>query len=460
MQRAALAVVRLLRFRWPHVRRVTVLCGHGNNGGDGLVIARLLQRQGLTVNVGLLGGSTALHGITRRAYDQFVHAGGTLRPPLSCLDSDVEVIVDALFGSGLSRPVCGEALSLIEAINASSAEVIAVDLPSGLCGTSGAVLGAAVRATATLTFIACKRGLLTAQGPDCCGTLWFDDLGIPTHVYATQVAATHCISHLGQLDALPMRARAVHKGQCGRVLLVGGNTGYSGAIQLAARACLRIGAGLVTLVCHPDSEAVGINTLEIIARRAADPESIVSDIDASDVIAIGPGLGVDDWAKRFLTAVLRAGKPIVADADALNLLGGFCSALPKNSVLTPHPAEAGRLLGVDTQIIQLDRFTAVARLAEQYSATVLLKGNGTLVNSGGKTVLIAAGNPSMASAGMGDVLSGMIAGLIGQGMPAERASIAAASLHAIAGDRADQRYARGLISSDIIETSARILAFL
>ncbi len=457
MQRAASSIVKLLRFRWPGVRRLAVICGTGNNGGDGLVVSRLLALSGLTVKTGLLGSSESLRNDARRAFDDFSLAGGKLHPVESCIDENTQLVVDAMFGSGLSRPVKGRAASIIESMNLAPAPIVAVDVPSGLCSTTGTMLGMAVRASATVTFIGCKCGLLTADGPDCTGSLFFDSLGVPGKVYRSSVASARCISDLRQIDT-STRSKATHKGQCGNVLLVGGNEGYGGAIRLAARACLRTGAGRATIVCHPKNGGVDAGTPEVMVRIADRPEAISPYIETCDVIAVGPGLGVDDWARGLLEAVLHANKPLVLDADALNLLNEFPVAIPENSVLTPHPAEAGRLLSIGTKDVQSNRFAAVKQLAQKYAATALLKGNGTLVSSGSETTLIAAGNPAMATAGMGDVLTGIVAGFIGQGMPGQRAAITAATLHACAGDTASEQYGRGLIASDVIEASANLLA--
>jgi hydroxyethylthiazole kinase-like uncharacterized protein yjeF len=458
MQRAASAIVKLLRFRWPRARRVAVICGSGNNGGDGLVVSRLLLSVGLSVKTGLHGSGEALKNESRHAFEDFIDAGGELHPVDACIDEGTEIVIDALFGSGLSRPIEGRAAAIIATMNRSQANIIAVDVPSGLCSTTGAVLGTAVRASATLTFIAGKCGLLTADGPDFTGSLFFDNLGVPDEVYHSTVPSARCISSLQQIEPFCARSKATHKGQCGSVLLVGGNVGYGGAIRLSARACLRTGAGRVTVICHPKNGDVDTVTPEVMVKTTTSQETLQPEIEACDVIAIGPGLGTDDWARGLLGTVLRSGKPLVLDADALNLLNEFSVAVPKNSVLTPHPQEAGRLLSIDTKEIQSDRFAAVANLAHKYSATALLKGNGTLVCGGGKTTLIAAGNPDMATAGMGDALTGFVASFIGQGMPAKQAAVAAATLHAQAGDMASGKFGRGLIASDVIEFAAKLLA--
>ena len=458
MQRASASVVRLIRLRWPQVRAVSVLCGAGNNGGDGLVVARLLMAQGYRVMTALLGKESALRGDAKLAFDDFVAEGGSLCSPADCVANCCELIVDAVFGSGLSRPVTGDTAELITAVNRSEMPVVAVDTPSGLCSTSGAVLGTAVRASATVTFIARKRGLLTADGPDCCGDLFFDDLAVPQDVYASQSPVAHCVDSIKQLPRLPQRPVACHKGQCGHILVVGGNKGYSGAAQLAGRACLRAGAGRVTVACHPGSVAVVAGTSELMTSSVEDASTRDMRLDKYDVIAIGPGLGTDSWASGLMEQVLHSGKPLVLDADALNLLSKFdISALPANSVLTPHPAEAGRLLAIDTASVQSDRFTAVSEIAQRYSATALLKGNGTLVCNTSATTLINAGVPAMATAGMGDVLTGIIAALMGQGLTGEQAAIFGATLHAEAGYLASQRFGVGLVASDVIQQVSEML---
>lgn len=451
MCRAGAATVAAARQRWPGAVRWLVLCGAGNNGGDGYVIARLAREAGLDVAVLALADPASLDGDAALAHAGFAAAGGAARPFAGTLPA-ADLVIDALLGTGLARPVTGAWRAAIEALNAGHTPVVAVDIPSGLDAGTGAVLGAAVEARLTVTFVALKAGLYLGEGPDHCGEVVLSDLDIPAAVFA---GAPPVLRRFGPADLfhrLPARRASAHKGNFGHVLVVGGNQGFAGAVRLAGEAALRVGAGLVTVATRPaNAPFVTAARPELMTLAVEEPADLDALLARATVLAIGPGLGQDEWARGLLARVLAAGKQVVVDADALNLLAAT-GQRRDDWVLTPHPGEAGRLLGTDTASVQRDRLGAVLALVERYGGTVVLKGRGTLVaDRSGVPWLIDRGNPGMATAGMGDVLTGITAGLLAQfpGRPRDTAA-AAAFVHAAAGDEVATAGARGLVASDLL----------
>ncbi len=469
MQRAGLAAFRHLCTCWPKARRLLVLAGAGNNGGDGYVMARLAQEQGWPVRLQSLGDHSALHGEAAEAAAAFVAAGGAVEP-FRRLPPDVDLIVDALLGTGLERPVTGIWDQAIAQINASPAPVLAVDIPSGLHADTGRVLGNAVRADLTVSFIGLKQGMFTARGPDHCGLIRFESLRVPGAVYASQILSARRLDWAKERELLPPRWRSAHKGDCGHVMVIGGAPGMSGAARLAGEAALRAGAGLVTVVTHPDHAAwLNLNCPELMVRALADASALHTDAvlaqvaSRADVIALGPGLGQSAWSRECFEQAMALNKPMVVDADALNLL----AAAPRQSadwVLTPHPGEAARLLACTIEQIEQDRFAAVQALQRRFDGVAVLKGAGTLIRGPGHRPigLCSDGNPGMASAGMGDTLTGIIAALLAQGqrmgLAPEQAASAAVCLHAAAGDQAALHGQRGLLASDLIAALRATLA--
>ena len=319
-----------------------------------------------------------------------------------------DVIVDALLGSGLNRPVEGGFAEAIERINVSTAPALALDIPSGLNADTGASLGSAVRADATITFIGLKRGLFTAEGPEFCGEILFSDLETPAAIHAEVGAEARLIDHDEVMRSLPARTRDAHKGRYGHVLVIGGDYGYQGATILAGCAAARTGAGLVTVATRPEhARTIPLFRPELMTAAVTGARDLDALLDRASVIAIGPGLGQSDWAIPLLDGALQSTLPLVVDADALNLLA-FEPQHRENWVLTPHPGEAARLLGVTSAEVQGDRFAAVAALRDRFGGTVALKGAGSLVaGASGPLRLNRTGNPGMAGGGMGDVLTGV-----------------------------------------------------
>jgi ADP-dependent NAD(P)H-hydrate dehydratase / NAD(P)H-hydrate epimerase len=450
MKRAGEAALRYLRTRYPVAHRVVIVCGGGNNGGDGYVLARFAQAAGLTVTVMSASDPAALKGDARQAHADFRASGGVVRAFENASLFGGEVIVDALLGTGLSGGVRGELVPVIRAINAAGLPVFALDVPSGLDADTGAVAGDAVRAEATVTFVALKTGLFLGDGPEFAGTVFFDDLEL-----ATEPAQQPRLTRIVETEihaALPRRPRAANKGDFGRVLIVGGGPGMPGAVRLAGEACLRSGAGLVTVATVPENmAAIVAGRPELICLALTSEGALAEGIARADVIAVGPGLGRTAWARDALNQVLGSRKPLIVDADALNLLAESGVAARAGWILTPHPGEAGRLLSITAAEIQRDRLAALERLIARFDGTIVLKGAGTLVGARGRIPgLCERGNPGMATAGTGDVLTGTIAGVFAQcGDPWAAARIGVL-VHAMAGDAAARRGERGVLASDLV----------
>jgi NAD(P)H-hydrate epimerase len=455
MERAGAAAFSLLSQRWPAARRITVLVGTGNNGGDGYVIARLALDAGLAVRVLSLGDQIRLHGEARAAAEAFCTAGGQIEA-FRQLPAETDLIVDALLGTGLERPVEGDWADAIGQVNRHPAPVLAVDIPSGLHADTGRVLGAAIQAEATISFIGLKQGMFTGLGRDHCGAIRFDGLQVPAAIYGTEVLSARRTDWNKAKALLPRRQPSAHKGDCGRVLIIGGTPGMTGAARLAGEAALRAGAGLVTVATHPEHAAsLNLGRPELMVHAATDPVALDPLLPRADVIAIGPGLGQGVWGATLLGDLLdRAqlrGRPMVVDADALNLL----ARAPRHRddwVLTPHPGEAARLLGISVAEVEQDRFSAVIALQQRFGGVTVLKGAGTVVRGPGHrpSAVCSQGNPGMASGGMGDALTGIIAALLAQGLGLEEAAEAGVCLHAGAGDHAAAAGQRGLLASDLI----------
>ncbi len=468
MCRAGQAMVDAARAVFPDARRWLVFCGAGNNAGDGYVIARLGRALGLDVRVVAVVDPGRLAGAAGQAVTDWRAAGGETTEWAGELP-DAELVIDALLGTGLDRPVAGPWRELIEAANALHAPRLAVDIPSGLCADTGTVLGAAIRADLTVTVIGIKRGLLTADGPDHVGRLVFDDLEVSRAVH--DAIGTDQDLHratggdpAGQrIDrgllarALAPRALNTHKGTFGDVCIVGGNVGMGGATRLAGEGALRAGAGRVTVATHPEhARWLNMARPELMTCAVEGAGRLPAAALAADVVAVGPGLGRDGWARSLLVECMALSGKQVVDADALNLLAtmGDDIALPEKGswIITPHPAEAARLLRTETRAVQADRFAAASNLAQQFGAVTVLKGCGTVVaHPDGAWAVCPLGNPGMATAGAGDVLTGVCAAMLAQGLDAWAAARCAVVAHAAAGDTAVGPGRRGLLATDICD---------
>ena len=454
MCRAGAAALRVLLRRWPAARSVAIVCGAGNNAGDGLVVARLAQAAGRSVSVLLVVPPERFKGAAAQAAAACRAAGVRFGVFDARALAQADVIVDALLGTGLARAVDGEFRAAVDAINAVGVPVLALDVPSGLDADTGSPSPVAVRATTTVTFLGLKQGLFLGAAVDLIGDLELADLEVPADLGASMAPALTRLTVPELKRALPRRPRSSHKGSNGRLLLVGGGPGMPGAIRLAAEAALRVGAGLVYVATHPDSAAsVLAGRPEIICksvRSGADLEELVSKIDG---IVLGPGLGQGAWAYGVWRHLVQLPVPLVLDADGLNLL----AAEPMQRegwLLTPHPGEAARLLGdAGADLVQRNRLAAVRALAERYRATTVLKGPNTLVAAPAGTEPIGVcdrGNPGMATGGTGDVLAGTIGGLLVQLGDLQQAARVGVLLHALAGDDAAKGGERGTIAGDLL----------
>ena len=460
MTRAAQAALDLLRARWPQARRLAVVCGAGNNGGDGYVLARLAQAAGLETLVLAAAPPDKLSGDARRAQEEWLAAGGRAHPFVAEALSGSDVIVDGLLGTGFHPPARAET---------------ADGDPRHQCGAaSGVVAGHSLRCRRRQRRGARRRGArrnhaelrgvevrtVLGAGAEHAGVVMLDDLGV---VAPAQREFTPLMRRIDASEialALPRRARDAHKGSSGRVLVVGGGPGMPGAARLAASAALRAGAGLVSVAGATENmAAVSGAAPEIIYLPVSSVTSLDEALGKASVVAVGPGLGTGEWSARLWSQVLRGAQrpareiPTIVDADALNLLALDPVKLPAGWIITPHPGEAARLLGVETAAVQADRLGAVRALHARYGAVSVLKGAGTLVASGAApdVFICDRGNPGMATAGMGDVLTGVIAGLRAQVADGALAARVAVLVHALAGDSAAQRGQRGLIASDVID---------
>jgi len=459
MQRAGAAVFRAIQARYPEAQDLVACCGGGNNGGDGYVIALLAKNAGLHVRVCALKKPDELRGDARRAADAWLDAGGPVSGPDGEIETDV--IVDALLGTGLDREVRDDYAELIESINASGAPVVAVDVPSGLHADTGMPRGTAVRASATVSFIGRKRGLETGQAPEFTGPLLFDALQTPVQIHAGLAPDAWRLSTAEPDRILPPRSPAVHKGALGHVLVCGSDYNMPGAVALSARAALTAGSGLVSVATRRDhSIALAGGLPEAMWADGENGETLDALAGRADVIALGPGLGNSDWSRSVWQKLLEVDRPMVLDADGLNLLADHRFER-ENWILTPHPGEAGRLLDVAVSEVQGDRFAAARELAKRFNAVVVLKGVGSLVaDPAGRVGLCPFGTPAMATAGMGDVLTGIVASLIGQArsLGADLFDVACAGvvLHARAGERVGHAR-RAMLAGELISALPRVL---
>lgn len=453
MRRAAAAAFVSLRRHWPKARRLAIWCGPGNNGGDGFLLGALALEAGFQVELAAL--SSDAHGDALKARTQFEFAGGQGRPFDPAMDwPDADVHVDGLYGSGLNRAPEDAVARLIEAINASGRPVLALDVPSGLDADRGCCPGAAIRAAVTVCFIARKRGLHTGAAADHVGALELDTLGLPDALWASEQPDAELL----HADHLPRRQRGAHKGNNGTVLAIGGDHGTAGAIRLCGEAALRAGAGMVSIATRADNlAAINAGRPELMPHAVDGADTLAPLIERCSVIALGPGLGQGDWSKALWQSVLDATVPLVLDADGLNLLAASPRTFDRPAVLTPHPGEAARLLECKVPDIEADRYAAVRELARRYQAVAVLKGAGSLIaDPEGRVAVCPWGNPGMASGGMGDLLTGVIAALLAQGCNAWQAACLGVGLHARAGDLAADEGERGLLASDLLPALRRL----
>ena len=442
MCRAGAAVLGTAFAQFPSAQRWLVLCGPGNNGGDGYVVARLAAEAGIDVTVSSLVDPANLKGDAATAYADWLAASGKVETWPLAADARFDLALDALLGTGIDREVGGVFRQAIAYLNQLDCPTLAIDIPSGLNADTGCAMGCAVRAAGTVTFVGRKRGMYTADGPDYCGPVTFDDLAIPAEAVAEQSArAGRLLSQDVLTTVLTPRPRNSHKGSFGHVLAVGGIEGMSGAIRLCGEAALRSGAGRVTLAtAAAHASLVNLGCPELMVKAIGADTTWLADNIADFILAVGPGLGAQAWSRSLLDICLAADTPLVVDADGLNLLAELCAqtAVQRSDwILTPHPGEAARLLDCKVSAVQQDRVHAAVTIAERFNAQVVLKGCGTVVaGPDGAYSICPLGNPGMATAGSGDVLTGILVALLAQGLTCRDAAEAGTLAHAAAGDLA------------------------
>lgn len=466
MKRAGKSVVATLLECWPEPEQITVYCGSGNNGGDGYIVAALAKLRHIPVAVIQVGDHRKLQGDARLAYE-FACAQSVEMLAFDKTASHMPqqgVVVDALLGIGFAGNVRAPFADAMAQINRSNLPVIAVDVPSGLDSDTGVAAHGCVKADLTVSFIGLKRGLFTGDGPEYSGEIFFDDLDVAPEMYASIDAEVKKLDLDELRDVLlAPRPRFAHKGYYGHVLIIGGDYGCGGAVLMAAEAAARCGAGLVSVATHSEHvPALLARCPEVMAQGVANHHELLPLLQKASVIVIGPGLGNTGWAEQLLyhsvQHAIANNTPLVMDADALNMLAArrVIQTLPTQTLLTPHPGEAGRLLSTDARQVQQNRFAAVKNIQQKYAATVVLKGAGTLVTSPELSLcpnlsLCPYGNPAMASGGMGDVLSGVLGALLAQHLSLQQAAELAVCLHGKAADiLADQHGERGLLATDLI----------
>lgn len=447
MHKAATATWHALQQRWPECQKLVILAGAGNNGGDAFALA-LLAKQAKTISLYMIGDSERQSPESTYYREAWLAQGGeVLTWEGECPECDV--IVDGLLGIGLNKDLDQHWQSLIAQINSTQAVRVCIDIPSGLNADTGVAMPCAIRADLTVSFIGRKIGCWLADGPDYCGELVFDDLGISTSALNAE-AAICSIIHSNNIQLPIKRSRNSHKNQFGHILIVGGDRGMPGAVRLSAMAALRAGAGMVSVCVHPDNYT---------AIAAADPELMIGTWDELErllaratVVVIGPGLGQSTTAQNLLGVLSACKIPMVIDADALHadVLDNMQS---ERIVITPHPGEAARLLHCTVAQIQQDRVKALQQITQQWNAACVLKGSGSLVGlRHGSLSLCQNGHAGMATAGSGDVLSGLVAAYLGQGLTPLEAATGAVYVHARAAEHyARATHANSLIASDLLQ---------
>ena len=437
MRRAGEGAFDRLMLYWPQCSRIAVLCGSGNNGGDGYVLAAAALRQ--QIHVDLYQAAEPRSPESRRALQVYLELGGKTANTSELTDlARYDVVVDALLGIGLSRDVRSELALLIQKINEQDMPVLALDIPSGLDADTGHVRGIAVEANVTVTFICHKMGTLTGRAADYVGQLELETLDTDEFTQAEHPSAPQLVEPSELAAGFPHRNPDAHKVSVGQVLIVGGAKTMQGAAQMAALAAYRTGAGLVSIAAAEESGSFRIQiSPEIRLFEISDADALQPLLDRAGAVGIGPGLGQDGWARQIWETVSKLDRKLVVDADALNLLAEN-PVRRQDWALTPHPGEAARLLGVSTKEIQGNRLEAAVQITKKYGGVCVLKGTGTLIVSKRQSWLCSRGNPGMATGGMGDVLTGVICALLGQGMGLDEAARTGVWLHAAAGDRAAQ----------------------
>ncbi|QDQ27739.1 NAD(P)H-hydrate dehydratase [Chitinimonas arctica] len=452
---AGAATADFVSARFGGAAAILALVGPGNNGGDALVAATLLRQRGYPVQVAMPFGTDRLPPAAAKAYRAWRAAGGVEMDHLP--DLPYQLILDGLFGIGLNRELNEFGRHLVANVNAMARPVLAVDVPSGVLADSGGLAGAAIRARWTLSFIGRARGLATGAALNYVGESHCHQLALPCELLGTgPLTTTETVAEPLHLH----RLADTHKGSFGSVAVVGGAAGMAGACLLAGRAALQAGSGKVLVgMLDADGPKVDFGRPELMLQDAS-----LSLLDKASVLLVGPGLGQSPQARQLLQAALRRTRPLVLDADALNLLAehpDLQSLLDQRTactVLTPHPSEAARLLGCETAVVQAQRFDAAKTLATRFKAVIVLKGAGSLVCEEGRCAVNRSGSAALANAGQGDVLGGLLAALLAQGLEGWPAANLAVWVHGAASDALRARDGRLLtLADDVAVEAGRIL---
>ncbi|MFT5703366.1 MAG: NAD(P)H-hydrate epimerase [Rickettsiales bacterium] len=423
-------------------QEIYVFCGSGNNGGDGFIVAALLKKNGFKVNVIEVGNFHNQSDIAKKAQEFALNNDVKLLPFHKDLEiNDDSIIIDAIFGIGLKGEVKEDAKFAIQKINNSKSYVIAADISSGLCANSGNILGVSVQANATITFLGLKQGLFLNNGLQVSGKIILSNLGVEYGTFLAGLKSNYNILDKNKIENLiPQRKKDSHKGDFGHLLVVGGQLGMGGAVLMAAKAALKIGSGRVTILTKKENYGAIISHLpNVMVDFYENEEDLKRIIKDKDIIAIGPGLGKSDWAKELVEFFIKSDLPKIIDADALNLISEGNHIDLKNSIITPHPTEASRLLGLSTKEIQNNRVDSIKNLNNKYNCVSVLKGSGSLIFDNKNLVICPYGNPKMAVAGMGDVLTGIIAGFACQKLDLFSSAIIGVYVHGLAGDKTAEK---------------------
>tara|TARA_R110002050_G_scaffold268113_1_gene410003 strand:+ start:56335 stop:57825 length:1491 start_codon:yes stop_codon:yes gene_type:complete len=459
MARAGAAALSSIKNNWRQAERLLIICGIGNNGGDGFELARQALAHDYRVSIIQVGDDSKMSAESTAARDALLISGAEIHRFNNKLPS-TDIIVDALLGTGLDRECTGEYKAVITAINKAARHIpiLSLDIPSGLHANTGSALGIAVKSTITLSFIGLHKGLFTGEGPNYCGKVCFDSLQIPSAIYKEFTPIARRVSLEEDGACLAPRERTGHKGLYGHLLIIGGDHGMPGAARVAAEAGARVGAGLISIATRAShSPMLNQARPELMCYGIEDAYHLDTLIQRANALTVGPGLGQSQWGERLYQKVVESNLPMVVDADALNMLSKYPQH-HDNWILTPHPGEAARLLNCSAADIQADRFLAVNELQKRYGGIAVLKGSGTLICNGDTpTRLSTWGNPGMGSGGMGDVLAGVIGGLLAQGFPLMEAACVGVTLHGMAGDKAaEQDGERGMLAMDLIPHLRRL----
>ena len=460
MTRAGEAIFCEIKRRWPRAKKITIVCGKGNNAGDGYVVASLAKRAKVAVRILQLANADSLTGAAKDAYLACKKLGIEMVPFNAEKLQDCDLIVDAIFGIGFSGGLSPIFSQAIQAINRSNLPVLAVDLPSGINADSGEVSQCAVRATVTVTLISKKIGLYLGEARNYCGEVVLDSLTLPKDLLNAAVPTATIMNLEEELGSLISRKRTAHKGDFGRVLVIGGDYGMGGAVRLAAEGALRAGAGYVVVATRAEHVSqINVARPEIMVHGITSYSQLLPLLQAATVIVIGSGLGLKTWGKSLFKLAIAAHKPMVIDGDGLNILASY-GGYGDNWILTPHPMEAARLLGTTVADVQDNRLQALQNIVKKYGGVCLLKGSGSLIGTmGQRSLLCDAGNPGMASAGMGDLLGGIIAGLLAQRLDSFKAARLGTMIHATAGDLVAEQYGTvGMAALDLVPFTRTIMA--